>query len=466
MIVTIRNNLRLSGISAELRQMLMDKLSFPNPKWIENHRMGRWNRGTPKELKYYDKVRNGGLWIPRGYLRQLILMCRRHGEPCSLDDQRRRFSPIDFTFKGRLKPFQQKAVSAMLSRDFGTLSAPTGSGKTVMALKMIAQRRQPALIVVHVKDLALQWVSRIEQFLDIPEKSVGFIGAGKQRVGEKVTVALVQSLYKCGDEISPEIGFLLVDECHRCPSRTFTESVSEFDSQFMLGLSATPWRRDNLSQLIFWHLGDVHHEVAKSRLVESGDVLAAEVVIRETAFKPFYDPVNEYSKMLSELTLDDERNRLIASDVAQEVEKSNGVCLVLSDRKMHCETLRMLLKYKLKVSCELLTGDLSVTERKAVLERLDRREFKVLVATGQLVGEGFDREDLSTLFLTTPIRFSGRVLQYLGRVLRPSPGKSKARVYDYVDVKVDVLKSAAKARQRIYDGEGKAAGPGSGRRDC
>jgi len=190
------------------------------------------------------------------------------------------------------------------------------------------------------------------------------------------------------------------------------------------------------------------------------------VIVRETNFEPYYDPVNEYSKMLSELTLDDERNRLIASDVAQEVEKSNGVCLVLSDRKMHCETLRMLLKYKHKVSCELLTGDLSVTERKAVLERLDRREFKVLVATGQLVGEGFDREDLSTLFLTTPIRFSGRVLQYLGRVLRPSPGKSKARVYDYVDVKVDVLKSAAKARQRIYDGEGKAAGPGSGRRDC
>ena len=448
--ITIKNNLRLSDVPPELRDILMERLSFPNPKWVENHRMGRWNRGTPKELKFYDKVRGGGLWIPRGFLRQLIKLCRRRGIQYVLDDQRRTLAPVDFHFTGRLKSFQERAVSAMLRREFGTLSAPTGSGKTVMALYMIARRRQPALIVVHTKDLALQWVDRIGTFLDIPEKSVGLIGAGKLRIGDRITVALVQSLYKCAADVSPKIGFLLVDECHRCPSRTFTEAVTEFDARFMLGLSATPWRRDNLSKLIFWHLGDVHHQVDKGRLVESGHVLAAEVVIRETEFKPYYDPVNEYSKMLSELTADDDRNRLIVSDVAREAQKNNGVCLVLSDRKMHCETLRTLLKYKYGVSCELLTGDLSIGQRREVLDRLDRKEVRVLVATGQLIGEGFDCEDLTTLFLTTPIRFSGRVLQYLGRVLRPAPGKAKARVFDYVDVKVDVLKAAARARQRIY----------------
>jgi superfamily II DNA or RNA helicase len=332
------------------------------------------------------------------------------------------------------------------------LSAPTGSGKTVMALYIIARRKQPALIVVHTKDLAYQWIDRIGQFLGIPGDDVGFIGGGKVKMGEKMTVALVQTLYKCAEDVSKHIGFFIVDECHRCPSRTFTEAVTEFDSKYMLGLSATPFRRDNLSRLIFWHLGDVHHKIDQNRLVESGDILAAEVIVRETDFKPYFDPVNEYSKMISELVSDDPRNRLIASDIEKEVHNSNGVCLVLSDRKKHCETLQALLRYRYKISSELLTGDLSGSERRAVHDRLDQGDVKVLIATGQLIGEGFDRKDLSPLFLTTPIKFKGRVLQYLGRVLRPAPGKRIARVYDYVDVHVDVLKAAARARQKTYSG--------------
>jgi len=417
--IIITNNLRLSNIPPEIRAKLMDTLTFPNPKWLENERMGRWNRGTPKLLRFYDKTRGGGLWIPRGYMRQLLLLCRRRGVTVEIDDQRRALPPVDFNFIGQLKPFQNKAVMVMRSRDFGTLSAPTGSGKTVMALYMIAYRRQPALIVVHTKDLAYQWVERAGEFLGIPKEKVGFIGSGNKVVGEKITVALVQSLVKCAEDVSQHVGFLLVDECHRCPSRTFTQAVTDFDSKYMLGLSATPWRRDRLSKLIFWHLGDVHHKIDRTRLVESGDVLPAEIIIRETNFKPYYDPVNEYSKMISELTLDDNRNRLIASDVAQEVHNTDGVCLILSDRKKHCENLKAILQYRYKLSCEVLTGDLTGNQRREILDRLNQGEVDVLLATGQLIGEGFDRRDLSPLFLTTPIKFSGRVLQYIGRVLRP-----------------------------------------------
>jgi superfamily II DNA or RNA helicase len=450
--IILANNLRLYNIPSEIRTRLMKILTFPNPKWMENERMGRWNRGTPKMLKFYDKVRGGGLWIPRGYMRQLMLLCRRQGIAYEVDDQRRALNPVDFRFGARLKPFQQTAVDAMMSKDFGTLSAPTGSGKTVMALYLMARRKQPCLIVVHTRDLAFQWMERIEKFLGISKNRVGFIGGGKINMGEKMTVALVQTLYKCAEEVSKKVGFLVVDECHRCPSRTFTEAVIEFDSRYMLGLSATPFRRDNLSRLIFWHLGDVHHKIDRSRLVRTGDVLAAEVIVRETKFKPYYDPVNEYSKMMSELTLDDERNRLIASDIAKEAEHNEGVCLVLSDRKKHCETLQSMLRFKYKISAGLMTGDLNADERRQVLDRLDRGEVRVLIATGQLIGEGFDRGDLSPLFLVTPIKFSGRVLQYLGRVLRPAPGKKKARVYDYVDIHVDVLKAMARARQRTYSG--------------
>jgi superfamily II DNA or RNA helicase len=448
--ITIKENLRLKDVPPQLMQRLMEKLEFANPKWLENERMGRWNRGTPQSLKFYDKVGRNGLWIPRGYIRHLINACRRLGIEFRLDDQRRRLAPVKFTFKGRLKPFQQIAVDKMLAKDFGTLSSATGSGKTVMALFIIAKRKQPALIIVHNKELAAQWVAQIGTFLGIESNNVGIIGGGKKIVGNKITVSLVQSLYKCADEVAKSIGFLLVDECHRCPSRTFTEAVSEFDSQYMLGLSATPYRRDQLSRLIFWYLGDKHHQVDKGQLIESGDVLPAKVVFCTTDFSTRYDPITEYSKMLAELASNTKRNIQIATDIANEAAKNSGICLILSDRKAHCENLQSLLRYRFKLSSELLTGDLDMTERQKVVERVNRGDVQILIATGQLIGEGFDCKGLTTLFLATPIKFSGRLLQYLGRVLRPAPGKKYARVYDYVDVHVEPLKKAARARQRVY----------------
>jgi superfamily II DNA or RNA helicase len=451
--ITIANSLIIRNLPADLRKVLMERLKFENPKWVENHRMGRWNKGIPRVLKFYDKLKGDGLLIPRGYLRQLILLCRQSDVAYHMDDRRRSLPEVDFRFSGKLKAFQQQAVEAMLSKDFGTLNAPTGSGKTIMALYMLAQRKQPALILVHTRELMDQWTARIEEFLNIPGHAVGMIGGGVKRVGEAVTVALVQSMYKCAEEVADRTGFLIVDECHRCPSRTFTDAVVAFDSRYMLGLSATPFRRDNLSNLIFWHLGDIHHKVDMGLLVETGDVLAARVIFRETEFSPFYSPVSEYAKMLSELTANDQRNRLIAADIAREVMENDGVCLVLSDRKKHCQILFSLLHYKYEMQVRLFTGDLTAKERREILDELDDGQIRVLIATGQLIGEGFDNKHLSPLFLTTPIRFSGRVLQYVGRVLRPAPGKKQAVIYDYVDVKVDVLRAAAKARQKIYASE-------------
>jgi superfamily II DNA or RNA helicase len=448
--IFLRNNLRLTGIPPQLYDLLIQRLKFPNPKYLENARMGRWNRGVPKELRFYYRLRGGGLVIPRGFIRQLITTCRRLDITYTVEDRRRSLPPVDYAFNGQLRPFQQQAVQHMLRKEFGTLNSPTGSGKTVMALYILAQRKQPALIIVHTADLARQWSERIETFLNIPVMEIGRIGGGKKKIGEKITVALVQSLYKCAETVAPRVGHLIVDECHRTPSRTFTDAVTEFDARYMLGLSATPWRRDNLSKLIFWHLGDVHHQVEKNDLIRTGQVLPADIIFRETEFKPYYDPVQEYSKMLSELTLDDERNRLIAADIAAEAASHPGICLVLTDRKKHCESLGALLRYGFSLPVDILTGDLNASERQQVMDRLQEGRIKVLIATGQLIGEGFDCRELTTLFMATPVRFSGRIIQYLGRILRPAPGKKRARVFDYVDINVEPLLKAADARKRIY----------------
>ncbi|MBW1992626.1 MAG: DEAD/DEAH box helicase [Deltaproteobacteria bacterium] len=446
--VIVNSALHITGAGPDAAQALRDRLTFTNPKWEENERRGFSNWDTPRELCFLEK-HGDALILPRGFARQALGILKRLGVPYTLEDRRRTLPPVDFTFRGKLKDFQAEAVRHILKRDFGTLSAPTGSGKTVMALAVIAHRKQPALIIVHTKELLEQWRARIETFLGIPAREVGIIGNGKLKVGERITVALVQTLYKHAPEVAPHIGFLIVDECHRTPARTFTEAVTAFDCKYMLGLSATPWRRDGLSRLIYWHLGDKVHEVDKAALVDAGHILQAEVVWRETGFHPLADPSEEYSAMLSELTRDPARNALIADDIAREAQNDNGIILALSDRKAHCETLVNFLADR-GIRAALLTGDLSNGERQSVVAALNAGQVKVLIATGQLIGEGFDCPGLSTLFVTTPLRFSGRVLQYLGRILRPAPGKEKAEVYDYIDP-VGVLRAAAKARARVYN---------------
>jgi len=439
---------RLNQIHVHLVSEIKARLSFGNPAYQEAEKRGFSTWNIPQQIHGYQ-LDGDRLIIPRGCARQIVGILHRAEMQFRVEDRRRVLSEVDFTFLGTLKDFQQAAVDAMTARDFGTLAAPAGNGKTVVALAMVALRKQPALIVVHTRELLEQWLDRIETFLGIPAPEVGIIGGGKMQVGDRITVALVQSLYKCAPEVAPHIGFLICDEAHRCPSRTFTEAVTAFDcGGYMTGLSATPWRRDGLSRLIYWHLGDKVHEVDKEALVDAGHVLEAEVIWRKTDFEPTFDPSEEYSRMLSELTQDPARNALIAEDVAREAGNGGGVCLILTDRKSHCRSLVDLLAAR-GITAAMLTGDLSPGDRRKVVEALNADRVQVLVATGQLIGEGFDCKELSTLFLASPIKFSGRLLQYLGRVLRPAPGKDKGRVFDYVDP-VGVLEHAARARAQVY----------------
>lgn len=453
LIVSNRTEIRpLDRVPALVLSILKDRLSLDNPEFLERRLRGRSTHEVPRKLVYFQ-ADHDVLAFPRGCTSPIIGTLKKYRIPFRRFDRRRLLPNVDFTFSGRLRDYQERAVDAVLSRWFGTLSAPTGSGKTVIALACIARRQQPALVVVHTRELLDQWIERIETFLGIPAGEVGVIGGGKQRIGEKITVALVQSLYKCAGKVSPHVGYLVVDECHRTPSRTFTEAVTAFDSYFMLGLTATPWRRDGLTRLIHIHLGGVVHEIDKQTLVAQGSVLQAEIITRETMFLPDADPSTQYPRALAELTRDPARNRLIASDVAAEVHNGGGVCLVLTDRKNHCVALRSILESK-GISAAVLTGDVPQRERRRIVEDMNAGRVRVVIATGQLVGEGFDCRALSTLFLATPVRFSGRLVQYLGRVLRPAPGKAKARIFDYVDARCGVFRHAARQRKDIYAAAG------------
>lgn len=445
--ITVAKAVEISNAPQSLVSTLKARLSFENPQFLKNERGGFSNYQTERYIHGY-KLQGDTMIIPRGFIHQLLSLLKSSGISYQLEDLRRVLPDVEFQFLCQLKDFQEEAVDNIIGKSFGVLDAPTGAGKTIMALAVVAARKQPALIIVHTRELQAQWVDRISTFLGIDKNEIGQIGGGKHTI-RNITVGIVNSVVLCADELKKHFGFVICDECHRCPSKTFTDAVSSFDSKFMLGLSATPYRRDGLSRLIWWSLGDLVHSVDRASLVSGGDILQADVITRETDFSTYLDPSEQYSKMLSELTEDHKRNSLIVSDVVHEANECSGICLVLSDRRTHCETLqRLLAGHGIKTA--LLTGALVKKERERIVDALNQGEVKVLVATGQLIGEGFDCKGLSTLFLATPIKFDGRLLQYLGRVLRPAPGKDRARVYDYIDVHVGVLANAAKCRARAF----------------
>ncbi len=457
MIITIDNTIRLplAGLRPGMAEEIKLRLTFKNPAYGEAvgrmRAMGKAGRpyGVPEEIVSWA-AHNGNLVIPRGCAWEVFALLDESKHNYQVKNRTRTLPEVDFKFSGALKPAQEPAVQAILERRFATISSPTGSGKTVMGLYVIAIRRQPALVVVHTANLMRQWVERAMQFLGIPEVEIGIVGQGSRTVGPRLTIALVQTLRKCAREIAPRIGHVICDEVHHAPAATFTEALAPFDSAFALGLSATHKRRDGLDPLIYWHVGPLVHEVSRSALIRDGDIIQVEPVIRNTQFIPSggYDPAWQRALLMSELTANVERNALIAADVAREA--LDGPCIVLTDRVSHCADLAAAIFAAGETSVEICHGGVPRVQQEAIVQAMNDGRLQVLVATGQLLGEGFDCKRLTALFLATPIKWEGRLIQFLGRVARSSAGKTAARVYDYVDVHVDVLMKAARERLRTY----------------
>jgi superfamily II DNA or RNA helicase len=342
-----------------------------------------------------------------------------------------------------LRPYQQEAVLAASTKSFGVIEAGTGSGKTVMALALIASRRQPTLVVVHTKELLHQWKERVQQFLEV---EVGQVGDGKFSL-EPITIAIVNSARKRVEELVPHFGQLIVDECHRVPASLFTDVVSQFDCHYLLGLSATAFRSDNeMTKLIYYFMGDRIYRVDQEELFATGAILAPEVIRTSTCFSYRYR--GNYHQLIKALVGHEGRNQQILSDIETAAgDSSSGTILVVSDRVSHCRLFAERLQ-KRGIKAELLYGQLAPEARTEIVNMVQRGELQVLVATLQLISEGFDCPGLSTLFLTTPIRFEGRLLQVIGRIMRPGKNK-KARVFDYIDENIPTLMRSANERSLV-----------------
>ena len=443
LIISLNNNVRLSriGLPSTLIHFLKEELNFANTEFFIKKKSGRNTFETNRYFKLVEETESQ-IIIPRGFIGKLFRFCKESHIDFEFRDERKLKPPIPFGFNATLQNHQLKVINTVSKKDFGVIVAPPGSGKTVIGLKIIVDKGQPSLILVHRKQLLEQWTERIEAFLNIPKRDIGVIGQGKAKIGEQITVATIQSLPKELESVQNKFGTIIVDECHHVPAETFRNIIEKLQTYYLYGLTATPFRKYNDGKIIFTHLGEI---IANIQSSEVENYKQAKILIRNTELDIPYNSKTDSFETLSKILVHDiSRNKLILEDIKTELNQGKKA-VIITERKEHIDTLYLFLKQSYEVIG--LSGDDSETSKKAKWKILQDGNFQVLITTGQYFGEGTDLQNISCLFLVYPFSFEGKLIQYIGRVQR---SEINPIIYDYRDYKIDYLNKLFLKRNIYY----------------
>ncbi len=442
-------SLRRAGLPPGLVAGLKHLASLANPEFYEKERMRFSTWDTPRFIRCYREDLEW-LHLPRGLVSHVAELVERAGSRLDIIDRRPDHESVELRFAGTLQPHQQQAVDAVVNYELAVIVAPPGAGKTVTACAVIAHHRQPTLVLVDRRPLLEQWCQRLGEHLRLDDEEIGVIGGGTDRPGRLVDVAMIQSLARRerADEVFGRYGLIVVDECHHLPAVSFEACVRTASTRRWLGLTATPYRRDGLEGIIALQCGPTRHET------RPGDLPATELVQRRLIVHPtgfVHDDTASIQQVFGALVADDERTKQICADVVRALD-AGRTCLVLTQRTAHIDAIcRQLVAAG--HDAHILKGGLGKKALAAVGDAMaaaDTDAGIAVVATGSYLGEGFDWPQLDTLFLAFPIAFKGRVVQYVGRLLRVHDAKHDVQLHDYLDEHVTVLARMHTKRLRAY----------------
>lgn len=447
--------INLKGLPSTLIAAFKRTATFANPVFFEKQRLrfSTWN--TPRFI-FCGELEGDTLLLPRGTLDRCLDDLKLAGSQVVVRDERPRHRKLALSFHGELSPDQAKAVKSLLPHDSGVLVAPPGAGKTVMACAIIAKRRLPTLILSHRMPILEQWRKQLARFLEIPEKEIGVVGRAKKKITGKLDLGMLQTVTKLeeAEEILGAYAQIIIDECHHIPAVSFEAVLKKIPAQFVLGLTATPFRKDGHQAIIHMQCGPIRHEM---KSVGTG-ALNKVVIVRETGWRvpENLGPQPPIHQVWAHLVEDRNRLSLLAEDIRKMCHEGRFP-LVISDRKQHLDSIRETvhsLDGGKELKSYIMVGGLGKKARAKILTELEESVKNglpvFLLTTGSFIGEGFDLPALDTLILAMPVSFRGRMIQYAGRLHRPNTGKDEVRIYDYVDTSSALTMSMFRKRMAAY----------------
>jgi len=419
-----------SDLTQTLANRLIRIAAFQNPEFYKAQamRLPVWDK--PRIIACAENFPHH-IGLPSGCLESVLELLAQNNVRAVIQDERVSGKKIKTKFTGKLRNDQKTSVRIMMKHDMGVLCAPTAFGKTVTAAAMIARRKVCTLILVHRTELLTQWKERMATFLDLPKGLPGALGGGKNKLTGEIDIAVMQSLSKREDihEILDSYGQVIIDECHHISAFSFETILKQAKAKFILGLTATPVRRDGHHPIIFMQCGPIRHTAAQPKNLPT-----------ELEVWPQYIPAPscphdaEIQDVFKALVNDVKRTEKIARDIVNAYQEGRKV-LVLTERTEHLSLLHTCLAEAVP-TCYVLHGRLSKKQRAATfdsLRELDEKAPRVLLATGRFIGEGFDHPPLDTLVLAMPISWKGTLQQYAGRLHREHSEKRDVRIYDYIE---------------------------------
>ena len=420
----------LNLLSKSLISKLKSFASFENPqiKVLLGLRKPLYN--IPRLIQNFEEDENN-LMLPRGLKNTVCDFFNSNGVSFVIDDKRNFNSQETKKVKFNLRPEQNDAVNEIIKNDFSICVAPPGFGKTLIAAKMFELRACKTLIIVNKNMLLNQWIERFVDYFEYKKEDIGYLGKSENKLNGKIDVATMQSLKNLPDYIH-NYSFVIIDECHHIPAITFEQIVKIFRGKYILGLSATPNRKDGLQPILYQQLGDIAYEYKKKKTHYN------KLKILRTKF---VSQADNYASIINELCIDENRNKLIIDEIKNNI---NRKILLLTDRIEHINILEHLLNLE-NIDYISIHGSLNKKEQVENMNLV--KEKSLIMATTSYFGEGIDFPHLNTIFFATPISYYGRLVQYLGRIGR---GNQECLAIDFLDTNNAMLNSAFNKRALGY----------------
>lgn len=446
--VTMTSNLRfnMADVPPLFVDDLKESLIISNPAYINGLRYARGGRRFDVAPFLFCIWRDGDDFIvPRGFARRLFTLCHKHRIPFEVDDKSAS-QAADFVFSGTLYGYQAEALSELAKRRFGLLVGPLGCGKRVTALALIAECQIPALIVVSTRRQLYLWKELIRRFLALDENEIGQVGDGVRRFG-KITIAVIDSLYRVWDEAKHTAGFLLVDRAETAGLNIFRRIVLSFEGRNMLGLCNQRERADGLTAFMTAYLGEVIHEIKLPGKFAGLGADRPRLTVRKTSFSYLYR--DDFKDMITTLCRDSERNALIAADILQVCAKPSVRALALSDRVEHLKAIKTAIAQAQGPEAAIITGETTEKARQEIMARFQKKAGLLLMTYRSL--QAVDLCSINHLLIMTPVKNGDYISQAAGALVAGSNvNHDPGAIYDYRDVKVSVLDSSFQKRRKLY----------------